>query len=191
MTEDYKALIKGMMGKKRYVHSCCVADMCVRLAEIFGEDKEKAYTAGILHDIRKEAEAPVQEKEMLSAGCFVDKAELEARSTWHGIAGAYYVKNVLGIEDNDIFNAIRFHTVGRAHMSKLEKIVYLADLVSEDRDFPDVEKYRSYALKSLENGMYQALKWLIPDLVSSGKKIPVSTTEAYNYYMDKAKGNEK
>ena len=81
MAEDYKALIKGMMGKKRYVHSCCVADMCVRLAEIFGEDKEKAYTAGILHDIRKEAEASVQEKEMLAAGCFVDKAELEARST--------------------------------------------------------------------------------------------------------------
>ena len=78
MTEDYKALIKGMMGKKRYVHSCCVADMCVRLAEIFGEDKEKAYTAGILHDIRKEAEAPIQEKEMLSAGCFVDPAEREA-----------------------------------------------------------------------------------------------------------------
>ena len=54
MVDDYKELIKSMMGKKRYIHSCNVADMCVRLAEIHGEDTEKAYTAGILHDIRKE-----------------------------------------------------------------------------------------------------------------------------------------
>ena len=187
MADDYKQMIKVMMGKKRYTHSCNVADMCVRLAEIFGEDVNKAYTAGILHDCRKEAEASIQKKEMMSSGYYVDPAELDSKSTWHGIAAAHYVREELGIDDDDICNAIRFHTVARPAMSKLEKIVYLADLVSAERDYPDVEKYRSYALKDLDNGMYQALKWSIGNLTENDKKVPVSTIEAYNYYMDKRK----
>lgn len=183
MAEDYKALIKGMMGKKRYQHSCNVADMCVKLAQIHGEDEEKAYTAGILHDIRKEADPDEMKKEVLASGFYVDPAELEMQKTWHGIAGAYYVKNVLGITDTDIINAIRFHTVGRARMSRLEKIVYLGDLVSAERDYPDVEKYRAYALKNLDNAMFRAMKWQIPDLIAGEKKVPVSSLEAYNFYM--------
>lgn len=183
MAEDYKALIKGMMGKKRFQHSCNVADMCVKLAQIHGEDEEKAYTAGILHDIRKEADLDEMKKEVLASGFYVDPAELEMQKTWHGIAGAYYVKNVLGITDTDILNAIRFHTVGRARMSRLEKIVYLGDIVSAERDYPDVEKYRAYALKNLDNAMFRAMKWQIPDLIAGEKKVPVSSLEAYNFYM--------
>ena len=185
MAEDYKALIKGMMGKKRFIHSCNVADMCVKLAEINGEDVKKAYTAGILHDCRKEADADVQKREMLASGYKIDPAELDAKSTWHGIAAAYYVRNDLGIDDPDILNAIRYHTVGHAGMSRLEKIVYLGDLVSAERDFPDVEKYRAYAMKDLDDGMYRALKWTIGSLSGNDKKIPVCTVEAFNYYMDK------
>lgn len=184
MADEYKELIKGMMSKKRYIHSCNVADMSVKLAGIYGEDKQKAYTAGILHDIRKEADPETLKNEMLMAGFYVDPAEFTSKSTWHGIASAYYAKNVLGITDEDILNAIRFHTVARAAMSKLEKIVYLADLVSAERDYPDVEKYRAYTLKNLDNAMYQALKYSVNSLSADGKKIPVSTIEAYNYYMD-------
>ena len=191
MAEDYKALIKGMMGKKRFIHSCNVADMCVRLAEVHGGDIEKAYTAGILHDCRKEAENEIQRQEMLASGYYVDPAELASKSTWHGIAAAYYVRNELGIDDDDICNSIRFHTVARAAMSKLEKIVYLGDLVSAERDFPDVEKYRAYALKDLDDGMYRALKWSVMNLSGSDRKIPVSTIEAFNYYMDLRKSGKK
>ncbi len=182
VAEDYKPLIKGMMGKKRYVHSCNVAEMCVKLARIHGENEEKAYTAGILHDIRKEAEPEEMKREMLASGFYVDPAELAAAKTWHGIAGAYYVKNALGITDADILNAIRFHTVGRAGMSRLEKIVYLGDLVSAERSYPDVEKYRGYALKNLDDAMFRALKWQLTDLISGEKGVPVSTLEAYNFY---------
>ncbi len=185
MADDYKALIKGMMGKKRYIHSCNVADMCVKLAQIHGGDTEKAYLAGILHDCRKEADAEVQRREMMASGFYVDPAELASKSTWHGIAAAYYVRHELGIEDDDICSAIRYHTVAHAAMTKLEKIVYLGDLVSAERDYPDVEKYRAYALKDLDDGMYRALKWSIGNLSAGDKKIPVCTIEAFNYYMDK------
>ncbi|MBQ3841617.1 MAG: bis(5'-nucleosyl)-tetraphosphatase (symmetrical) YqeK [Ruminiclostridium sp.] len=185
VADEYKDLIRLMMGKKRYIHSCNVADMCVKLAQLFGEDVNKAYTAGILHDCRKEADADVQRREMTASGYYVDPAELDSKSTWHGIAAAYYVRHELGIDDKDILNAIRYHTVGHAAMSKLEKIVYLGDLVSAERDFPDVEKYRAYAMRDLDDAMYRALKWSIGNLSESGKKIPVCTIEAYNYYIDK------
>ncbi len=188
MSEDYKELIKGMMGKKRYIHSCNVADMCVKLAEIHGGDTEKAYIAGILHDIRKEADDETLEKELELSGYYIDPVEYASKKTWHGIAAAYYVREVLGISDEDILNAIRFHTVGRADMSELEKIVYLGDLVSAERTYPDVEKYREYAFESLDKGMYKALEWLIPDFVEKGRMIPVSTIEAYNGYLKAAKG---
>ena len=201
MTEEldggrgFKKLIKGMMSKKRFTHCCNVAAMCVRLAEINGEDREKAYVAGILHDIRKEIDPDTMKSEMLMSGYYVDPAELASKSTWHGIASAYYAKNVLGIDDTDILNAIRFHTVARADMSRLEKIVYLGDLVSEERDFPDVEKYRAYALADLDDGMFRALKWAVINLSEKEKKIPVSTIEAYNFYSDRKrsekKGNDK
>lgn len=184
---DYKELIRSMMGNKRFVHSCNVADMCVKLAEIHGEDTEKAYTAGILHDIRKETDDETLEKELKLSGYYVDPVELASKKTWHGIAAAYYVRNVLGITDTDILNSIRFHTVGRADMSKLEKIVYLGDLVSAERSYPDVEKYRKYAMEDLDKGMYKALKWLIPDFAENGRMIPVSTIEAYNCYLKAVK----
>ena len=185
MADEYKDLIKGMMGKKRYIHSCNVADMCVKLAEVFGEDVKKAYTAGILHDCRKEADPEIQRREMLASGYHIDPAELDSKKTWHGIAAAYYVKHELGIEDKDILNAIRYHTVGHPAMTRLEKIVYLGDLVSAERDFPDVEKYRAYALRDLDDAMYRALKWSVGYLSDNGKKIPVCTIEAYNYYIDR------
>ena len=187
MPDGYKDMIRGMLGKKRYIHSCNVADMCVKLAGIHGGDVNKAYTAGILHDCRKEADADIQRSEMLASGYYVDPAELDSRSTWHGISAAYYIREKLGIEDEDILNAVRYHTVAHPAMTKLEKIVYLGDLVSAERDFPDVEKYRAYALKDLDDAMYRALKWSIGNLSQNDRKIPVSTIEAYNYYMDRRK----
>ena len=185
MADDYKDMIRSMMGKKRYTHSCNVADMCVKLAEVHGGDVKKAYLAVILHDCRKEADAETQRKEMMASGYYVDPAELASKSTWHGVAAAYYLREELGITDEDVLNAVRYHTVARAAMSKLEKIVYLGDLVSAERDFPDVEKYRAYALKDLDDGMYRALKWSIGNLSENDRKIPVSTIEAFNYYMDR------
>ena len=69
-------------------------------------------------------------------------------------------------------------------MSKLEKIVYLGDLVSAERDYPDVEKFRSYALKDLDLAMFRSLRWSIESLIGKGNKVPLSTMEAYNYYIE-------
>lgn len=186
--KKYEETIKPLMGNKRFKHSVNVAEMCLTLAKKFGEDEDKAYTAGILHDCRKEIDKAAMLAEAEKSGYYIDPAERNCFKLWHGIAGAYYVKNVLKIEDQDILNAIRFHTVGRADMSKLEKIVFLADMVSKERDYPHVEKYREAVLKSLDNGMFQTVRWSIMKTAGTGNQIPVCTIEAYNFYSEFKKG---
>lgn len=179
---EYDNMLKAMLSKKRYTHSKNVADMCFKLATIHGGDPVKAYTAGLLHDIQKEIDDETMRQEMLESGFYVDPVEIDTEKLWHGIAGAYYVKNKLGITDEDLLASIRFHTVGNENMSLLEKIVYLGDLVSVERDFEDVEKHRENSLRNLDYAMFEALKWSIPNTIEKGGKIPVSTILAYNFY---------
>lgn len=180
--KKYEDIIKELMGDKRFKHSVNVADMSVKLAKKFGADEDKAYTAGILHDCQKEADKAVMWEEAEKSGFYIDPAERDCFKLWHGIAGAYYVKNELKIDDTDILNAIRFHTVGRADMSVIEKIVFLADMVSKERDYPHVEEYRRAVLEDLDNGMFQTLRWSIIKTSGTGGKIPICTLEAYNFY---------
>ena len=179
---EYESVIRPLMGDKRYRHSVNVADMAVKLAKKFDENVDKAYIAAILHDCQKEADKSVMKREMLESGFYVDPVEAETFKLWHGIAGAYYAKNELKITDSDILNAIRFHTVGRPNMSNLEKIVYLADMVSEERDYQGVEKYRARVLDDLNDGMFQTLRWSILKTVGAGNGVPKSTFEAYSFY---------
>ena len=184
----YEQTIKPLMGNKRFKHSVNVAEMCLTLAKKFGADEDKAYTAGILHDCQKEADKALMLSEAEKSGYYIDPVEKDCFKLWHGIAGAYYVKNTLKITDEDILNAIRFHTVGRANMTVVEKIVFLADMVSAERDYPHVEKYRAAVLEDLDNGMFQTLRWSILKTAGLGNGVPVTTLDAYNFYSAFKKG---
>ncbi|MDR0221929.1 MAG: bis(5'-nucleosyl)-tetraphosphatase (symmetrical) YqeK [Oscillospiraceae bacterium] len=194
---SYEPLIKKLLSKKRYTHSINVADMCVHLAKQYGENQEKAYMAGILHDIMKEGSpddirARTEAWGTAPANRFPpDPIELVAPALWHAPAGGHYAKTELGVTDWDILNAIRFHTIGRADMSLLEKIVYLGDLVSKDREFSDVDKFRCYVKENLDFAMYQALKITITDTLRKNGKIPYYTLDAYNFYNKFNKENKK
>jgi len=178
----YTELICGKLSETRFIHSIRTAEMCRDLAEKHGFEPDKAYMTGILHDICKEEQDA--ELERLANLYDLDPVEKTARKLRHAPAGAAYVREVLGIEDEDMLTAIRFHTIGRAQMSVLEKILYLGDLVERDRVYPDVEKYREYAIRDLDNGMYEALKWAIEDCLIKKQRIPRYTLEAYNYYIN-------
>lgn len=185
----YEQIIKPLMSSKRFKHSCNVAEMCLTLAGKFGADEEKAYTAGILHDCQKEAEKTAMLFEAENSGFYIDPVERACPKLWHGIAGAYYVKNNFGIDDQEILNAIRFHTVGKADMTVVEKIVFLADMISAERDYANVEKYRAAVLEDLDNGMFQTLRWSIMKTVGSGNNVPLTTLDAYNFYSRFKKGS--
>ena len=156
-TDEKKKYLKEHLSQKRYQHSLNVAAECRKLAEKYGEDPDKAYFAGLLHDVCKELPAEEQKRLVLESGFAVCREEIETRSLWHAVAGAYFVKNVFGVEDIDIINSIRFHTVGRAGMTRLEEIVYLGDLVSADRSYKDVDKMRKAVYSDLNGAMLEGL----------------------------------
>lgn len=190
LTEEIIKILKADLSKKRYVHSKNVAAMSAELAKLYGEDIERAYFAGLVHDIAKEISR--DEQFVLAAKCELDVSSIELNSTplLHAIAGAQLLIEDFDFHDEEILWAVRWHTVAAPDMSKLAEIVYLADLVSEDRDYKDVKKYRKYAHTSLEKGMFEALKFSIADSASKGNSIPLSTLEAYNQYAEVVKASK-
>lgn len=180
--DEKKKYLKEILSSKRYQHSLNVAAECKKLAEKYGEDSEKAYFAGLLHDVCKELEPEEQQRLIAESGFAVCREELETRSLWHAVAGAYFVKNIFGVEDIDIINSIRFHTVGRAGMSRLEEIVYLGDLVSADRTYKDVDKMRKLVYSNLDAAMLEGFVFSIKSVVKKGGLVPPCTIDGYNFY---------
>ena len=96
------------------------------------------------------------------------------------MAGEAYARTALQVKDADILRAIRYHTTARAGMSVLEKVLYIADFISADRDYNGVEEMRAAAGVSLEAAMLKGMRFCITDLVQSGQVIHTDSVEAYN-----------
>ncbi len=179
---EYQAYLEKTLSKKRYEHSLYVADEALKLARHFGADEEKCYLSGLLHDICKEISKDSQ-KELMSRSQFeISKTELNAPKTYHGIAASVFIKEEFGITDPEILSAIRYHTVAKGGMSLIEKILYMADLISFDRVYKDVDYIRACTYEDIDRGMYEAMKFSVNYSVEHMRTIPQSTLDAYNEY---------
>ncbi len=177
---EYKNILQERLTPKRYNHSLCVADEAVRLAKKYGGDCEKAYLAGLLHDITKNATQEEHLQIFSRFGIMLNDIEKNAEKLWHAISGAAYIENVLKIDDKEIITAVRYHTTARAGMTQLEKLLYLADFTSADRDYDDIDVMREKVEISQEAALDYALSYTINDLVSRGKPLHLDTVNAYN-----------
>lgn len=182
--DGYERLIKDRLSKKRFNHSMNVAEACYKLAERYGADKKRCYMAGLLHDIMKEEDKAVQREMTVNSRLAPDPAECECPALWHAVAGAAYCRDTLGIDDLEIIRAIRFHTIGCAEMSLLEKIVYLGDMISAERDYKDVDKFRKICYDDIDAAMSAALIYNIESVCAKCARLPIYSAEAYNYYLD-------
>ncbi|GAA6396121.1 bis(5'-nucleosyl)-tetraphosphatase (symmetrical) YqeK [Solibaculum mannosilyticum] len=178
--EEYKKLLKTMMSEYRYRHSLGVADEARKLAERYGADVEKATVAGLLHDIMKDQPPKVQLQTIEDSGIILTPVERASQKLWHAIAGAGYVRMKLGIRDPEIFDAILYHTTGRDGMSRLAKVLYVADYTSCDRQYEGVEHMRELAKVSLEDAMREGLRFTIQELSGLERTIHPNTIFAYN-----------
>ena len=178
--EDYKKIIKPLLSDKRYYHSICVSKEAKELALQYGADVGKAETAGILHDIMKDLPPEQQLAKMEQYGIHLTDVERSAQKLWHAMLGAAYLKNELHIEDPEILDAVRYHTTGRKNMTLMDKILFIADFISADRDYPGVEKLREAAKISLEEALMAGFCYTIADLANNRKAIHPDTIEAYN-----------
>lgn len=182
--QGYTALLRARLSKKRFVHSLNVANSAKSLAEHWGADPDWAYLAGLLHDCCKELSYEAQ-AELMRGGPFpVSAAEWQCKPVWHGIAAASFMHAELGIEEKSVLAAARWHTVAHAPMTLLEEIVYMADLISADRTYRDVEHFRKLAFLDLDKAMLEALQYAIGGVLRKETTLPISTAEAYNYYLE-------
>ena len=188
---EYKEFIKENLSKKRYNHSLNVAEAAVKLAKRYDGDKDKAYIAGLLHDVCKEM--PPEEQLALAKQSELDVSEVELSAVplFHAIAGSVFIQQRFGITDPEIVRAIRYHTVACGNMDKLSQIIYIADLISEDRDYKDVKIMRKVAEQGLDKAMLEALRFSITDSVAKGNTIPACTLEAYNDFIKADRASSK
>lgn len=180
MSTDYKSIIRPLMGDYRYIHSCNVAEEAVILAKLYGCDEEKAYTAGILHDITKEFPKEEQLQIIRDGGIILDDVQKNAPKLWHSVSGSVYIQTHLGLTDEDVINAIRYHTTGRANMSLLEKIIYTADYTSAERSYNGADVMREKSRNSLEEAMIFSCQFTLQNLSEKQAAIHPDQLFCYN-----------
>lgn len=178
--KEFKELLSRKLSEKRYYHSLCVADEALRLAKKYGASEQKAYLAGLLHDITKNSPKEEHLNIFNTFGIILNNVEKNAEKLWHAISGAAFVRYILNIQDEQIIDAIRYHTTAKEDMSMLSKILYLADFSSRDRDYDDVDIMRSLVDKSLDEAYIYALQYSVKDLVEQKRAIHPDTLNAYN-----------
>jgi predicted HD superfamily hydrolase involved in NAD metabolism len=180
-------MVRKQLPEKRYVHTLGVVETALRLSEKYGGDAKKIELASIFHDYAKYL--PDEEmREIIVKENLPRRLLRFHRELWHAPVGACLVKKEAGIEDEEILNGIRYHTTGRANMTLLEKIVFLADYIEPGRNFPGVDPVRKRAEESLDGAVLLALEQTISFLLSKHSKIYPDTIDAYNDLIDKCKG---
>lgn len=181
--EEIKAHLQSVLTPKRYNHSLCVAEEAVRLAKMWGADAEKAFLAGLVHDCCKDTAANILLQTANEFGIMISDLEKAAPKLLHAKIGSVYLQKIYGIEDEDIALAVRYHTTARENMSILEKVLYLADFTSADRDYPGVEEMRAAVDEDMKKAMIIALTFTVSELAEKQSPIHPDTLAAYNEIM--------
>ena len=178
--KEAKDLVKGRLSEKRYQHTLNVKKMAVKLARRYGVQEEKAALAALLHDAAKEI--PKEEMKALMAQYpqYAEGGESRPVPVWHGVCAAILARTEWGVTDEAVLSAIACHTAGKPGMTKLDKVVYLADMTSKERDWPGVNKLRKLEMKDLDAAMLAALKQTNDFVLSQGKPLDPMSKAAYD-----------
>lgn len=176
--------VKSLLPEKRYNHVLRVVDMAKKLARVHGINSQKAEIAAYLHDVSKFF---TMEEMKNFVWTYEHLKDYQVGELLHGFAGAIYARNRFRIEDLDILNAIRYHTIGRKGMSDLEKLIYISDAVEEGRDYPGVEEMRQVAYESLDRAILMEANRKIEYLIKINAVIHPSTVEMRNWLLEKVK----
>lgn len=175
--------LAGILNKKKVEHCLAVKDSAVKLAFIHGVDVEKASVAGLLHDCAK----CMTEQELLKNagefGILLDGILRREAGMLHAVIGAEIARREFEITDIDILNAIKYHTTGKENMSLLEKIIYIADYISEDRKFPGIDDLRKVVQEDLNAGVLMGMDFTIKNTISKGRLIHPETIKARNFLL--------
>lgn len=180
--------IKENFSEKRRIHTEGVRITAVKLAEKYGENIENTEIAALFHDMFRGVRVDVINDYVNRLG--LDKKYLNNPNLAHGKIAAKVMEQNYGIDNEDILNAVSFHTTGRAGMSRLEKIIYLADAIEPNRDYPSVDLLRNLADVNLDKAMVMSLERTIDYVRQQGSFLDEDTLKARDYYLKEKSDND-
>ena len=177
--------LQGMLLEKRFNHSLMVCETAKELAKIYGADVKKAEIAGLLHDCAKN----FSKDEMFSMcekySVKLDEVTKKQVGLIHAFLGAEVAKDLFGIDDEEIYDAIFYHTVGKPDMSLLTKIIYIADAIEPLRNYDGVEHLRELAHTDLDKALVYQIDITIKSVLKKGSLLHLNTVDTRNYYLSR------
>ena len=192
MLEELRDRVRKRMREKRYIHTLGVEEKAVELAEKYGADIEKCRIAAILHDVAKEMQ--IDKMKDICQKNFseeLSKEDMEINEILHGFAGCIIARDEFGITDEDILNGIKYHTVGKKGLSLLGRIIYIADGIEKNRDYPAVDEIRREVEKDLDKGIILEIDSTVEYLTERKGKIHKNTVEMREWLKKKQPKEEK
>ena len=182
---DYKALVKKELSKKRYEHSVRVAETAVKLAIAHGEDQSKAEIAGLLHDYCKEMPKAEIIRISVDNHLLTSEYDLLMPQVLHGAVASVVLKDKGIIHDEQILQAIRFHTTGHKCMDMLAKIIFIADYIEPGRTTPNIDDLMDIALTNLDKCTVEIIDRTSKYLISEHRLIHEDMVKLRNEIISK------
>lgn len=180
-----KEKVKRKLKKKRFLHTEGVVKTSVELCKIYGIDTEKAIIAGYLHDYTKYMSKEEIDEIIIKESIQLNEVEKRNYFLLHGYTSAVLARDEFGVKDEEILDAIRYHTFGRKNMTTFDMILYVADAIEPERDYPGVDKLRELAKENLEKAYLQALDNSIKYVVDKGQMIHPGSIDSRNELLIK------
>lgn len=175
--------LKKTLNPFRFEHSLSVSFLSVALAMRYGCNLEKAELAGLLHDGAKRYDDEAILEKCDKKGIQLSKEERNVLPVLHAIYGSWMAEHKFCVNDPEILSAIRWHTTGKADMSLLEKILFVADYIEpRRRNTPGLDQYRKLAFENLDLAVYRIAESSLNYLRVKGDPMAPKTVEAYEYY---------
>lgn len=173
--DAYQKYILKHLPEKRVIHTANVVVCALKKAKELNLDYEKVRIAATLHDCAKYDD-------------YRDYKDFELPkdvppSVVHAFLGAFVAEKVLGIKDAEILDAIKYHTSGKAEMSTLSKLIFVADMIEKGRSYDGVDILREKYEKDFESCFRLCLKEEVQHLLNKKQYIYAETLNAYDYYV--------
>ena len=178
--EDLEKTVVSLLKPNRVAHVLGCRDTAAELARIWGANEVDAARAGILHDITKALDGPLQLTLCKEYGIILDNFSSKNPKTLHALTGSLVAERIFG-ESAAVVSAIRSHTTGKAEMNLLEKIIYVADYMEPNRDFPGVAELRRLAYTDIDKALKLGLEMTLQMLRSQGREISPESQQALQY----------
>ena len=180
--DELRPIAMSYLKPKRMPHVLGTEQEAVRLVRRYGGDETQARIAALLHDCTKKLDMAQQLALCEKYGIMLDALEQKALKLLHSKTGAAIARDVFGVEDA-VYDAILYHTTGKPDMTRLEKIIYLADYIEPTRDFPGVDALRKTVYEDLDKGLLMGLTMTVQEMEEMGNPVHHLTRDARDYLL--------